>query len=71
MTNNIPFIFFQTNKTKPKEYVIQMIKKYLTLNWKYEFFNDNDIINFFLANPLDEFPDIILKFNSFSFDFNS
>ena len=65
MTNNIPFIFFQTNKTKPKEYVIQMIKKYLTLNWKYEFFNDNDIINFFLANPLDEFPDIILKFNSF------
>jgi hypothetical protein len=63
--NKIPFIFFQTNKTYPNEYVINMIKKQLTPNWKYEFFNDNDVINFFIANPLPEFPDIILKFNSF------
>lgn len=63
--NKIPLVLFQTNKTYPNEYVINMIKKQLTLNWKYEFFNDTDIINFFIANPLSEFPDIILKFNSF------
>ena len=65
MINKIPLVFFQTNKTYPNEYVINMIKKQLTPNWKYEFFNDNDIINFFIANPLPDFQDIILKFNSF------
>ena len=35
------------------------------LNTSHGFFNDNDIINFFIANPLPDFQDIILKFNSF------
>ena len=41
-----------------------MIMYRLNSNWKYEFYNDNDVIQFFINNPLDDLPDIINKYNS-------
>ena len=58
-------ILFQTNKTRPDAYVLDMIKYRLNYDWKYEFYNDNDVIEFFINNPLDDLPDIITKYNSF------
>ena len=42
-----------------------MIKKHLSNGWKYEFYDDEDVINFFNKNPLVDFPNIIQKYNSF------
>jgi mannosyltransferase OCH1-like enzyme len=64
MDNNIPPILFQTHKEPLENYVLEMIKCKLG-NWKYEFYDDNDIIDFFKKNPMEEFPDIINKFHSF------
>jgi len=61
---NIPKILFQTNKTCPDTYLLDMIKCKLSSDWKYEFYNDNDVIQFFINNPLDDLPDIIKKYNS-------
>lgn len=60
----IPRVLFQTSLMPQKEYVLEMIKKYLG-NWEYKYFNDNDIIQFFNANYLSEYPRIIERFNSF------
>ena len=60
----IPKIFFQTSKNKIPHYVKIMNKVYLPSNWQYLEFNDEEIINFFKKNPLDEFPNIIPIFNS-------
>ena len=61
---NIPKILFQTNKTHPHEYVLDMITCKLNSSWKYEFYNDNDVIQFFIDNPITDLPDIIQKYNS-------
>jgi FkbM family methyltransferase len=61
---NIPKILFQTNKTTPDTYVLDMIRCKLGSEWKYEFYNDADVIQFFMNNPIDEFPDILQKYNS-------
>lgn len=63
MTTIIPQIIFQTSRDRPPNYLVNMIKQKCP-NWTYIHFNDNDIIKFFIKNPLDEFPDIINKFNS-------
>jgi hypothetical protein len=63
-TFRIPKILFQTNKTCPDTYLLDMIKCKLSSDWKYEFYNDNDVIQFFINNPLDDLPDIIKKYNS-------
>jgi len=63
--NNIPKVLFQTNKTTPDMYILNMINNMLTPEWKYEFFNDNDVIQFFINNPIYDLPDIINKYNSF------
>ena len=60
----IPTILFQTNKTYHDKYVLDMIKNMLTSEWKYEFYNDADVIQFFINNPIADLPDIILKYNS-------
>lgn len=62
--SGIPKIIFQTSKEKIPNYITNKIKKN-SKNWEYKFFNDIDIINYFQTNPLEEFPDIINKFNYF------
>lgn len=60
--NIIPNIIFQTSKERPENYIIKMIKT-MCPNWNYIHFNDNDIIQFFKNNYIEEFKDIICKFN--------
>ena len=60
--NSIPKIIFQTSKERPKKYLIDMIKNKCPA-WTYIHFTDEDIIRFFKNNYLDEFPEIIKKFN--------
>jgi FkbM family methyltransferase len=64
-TSNISKILFQTDKTKPAEYVLNMIKNNIGPEWNYEFYNDDDVIQFFINNPLDDLSDLIQKYNSF------
>ena len=45
-------------------YVLDMITNRLNSDWKYEFYNDNDVIQFFINNPITDLPDIIQKYNS-------
>jgi mannosyltransferase OCH1-like enzyme len=61
----IPKILFQTAATPQQDYVIRMIKRFLTPEWDYKYFSDTDILEFFKANPLEDFPDISAKFHSF------
>jgi FkbM family methyltransferase len=62
--NKIPKILFQTHKTNLDKYVLDRIHDNLTPEWKYEFYDDNDVIQFFINNPLADLPDIIKKYNS-------
>ena len=62
--SNIPKVIFQTSKEKIPLYVKKMIKN-KSKGWKYKYFSDEDIIQFFIDNPLKEFPKIIEKFNYF------
>ena len=61
----IPKVLFQTNKKKNKDYVLDLINSMLSPDWKYEFYDDDAVIQFFIDNPIDDLPDIIDKFNSF------
>lgn len=58
----IPKIIIQTSKSRPPPYLVLMIKK-MAPKWIYIHFTDDDIIRFFKNNYLDEFPNIIEKFN--------
>ena len=62
----IPRIIIQTSKTGPENYIVDMIRR-RSSNWMYFHFNDEDIIKFFLTNPLIEFPNVVEKFYSFSY----
>ena len=64
-TIKIPKVLFQTNKINNDAYVLNMINNKLTPEWEYKFFNDTDVIQYFIDNPLVEFPNIITKYNSF------
>ena len=57
-------VLFQTHKTRLDAYVIDMIKSMIGYEWEYKFFNDDDIIHFFINNPIADLPDIIKKYNS-------
>jgi hypothetical protein len=58
-------ILFQTSKLKPDKYIVDLINLQLDNTiWKYEFYDDNDILDFFINNPIDELPNIIDKFNA-------
>jgi len=63
---NIPKILFQTNHKTPDICVLNMIKSRLSSEWKYEFYSDADVIQFFVNNPIADLPDIIQKYNSIS-----
>ena len=62
--STIPKVLFQTNRNNPDEYILNMIKNKLSSEWKYEFYNDVDVIQFFIDNPITHLPDIIQKYNS-------
>jgi FkbM family methyltransferase len=64
--DSIPKIFIQTSKYKIPKYVVDMIKDNLSNEWNYYNYIDGEDIQFFLDNPLDEFPNIIEKFKSIS-----
>jgi FkbM family methyltransferase len=64
LTLTIPKVLFQTNRDNQEEYVLNMIKHMLTSEWKYEFYNDADVIKFFIDNPISDLPEIIQKYNS-------
>jgi hypothetical protein len=61
----IPKILFQTNKIKHKEYILTIINNNLSPDWRYEFYDDNQVIQFFIDNPIEDLPDVIQKYNSF------
>ena len=61
----IPKVIFQTSKDVLPPYVNQLINIYCP-NWKYSHFTDKECIQFFIDNPLTDFPDIIQKFHSFT-----
>ena len=63
-TFTIPKVLFQTNKTCLDAYVLEMIRSRLTSEWKYEFYNDEEVIQFFMNHPIRDLPDIIQKYNS-------
>lgn len=62
----IPKTIVQTSRNKPKEYIVNMIKDNST-GWEYQHYDDNEIIKFFIENPLIEFPNVIQKFFSFNY----
>jgi FkbM family methyltransferase len=64
LMHNVPKTVIQTGKVKPEQYVIDQILR-LCPGWNYKYFSDEDIIKFFIANPLPNFSNIISKFNSF------
>ena len=61
---SITKILFQTSITKPEKYLLDKINSFINNDWEYYHFNDNEIIEFFKNNKLDEFPNIIEKFYS-------
>ncbi len=58
-------LIFQTSFEAIPEHVSIRIKA-LSPGWSYQFYNDEDILQFFKNNPLKEFPHIEKVFNSFS-----
>ena len=61
----IPKTLFQTAATVQQDYIVRMIKRYLTPEWTYKYFSDEDILAYFKENKLDDFPDMEAKFNAF------
>ena len=61
----IPKIVMQTAKDKPDAYIVDIINSKCP-EWKYIHFIDSEIIQYFKQTPIQEFPNIIEKFNSFS-----
>lgn len=62
----IPKVIVQTSRKPIYQYTVDMIKE-LSPGWDYQYFDDNRVIQFFVSNPLEEFPDVVQKFLSFSY----
>ena len=62
--SNIPKVVFQTSKNRLPEYVIQLIKSKIPADWLYLHFVDDEVIQFFRDNPLEEFPNVIERYHS-------
>jgi len=62
----IPKVIVQTSRNGIPEYVVEMIRE-KSPGWEYIHFTDNDIIDFFIQNPIMEFPNVIQKFYSYSY----
>ena len=57
----IPKTIVQTSKEKLQDYVVEMIKRKAP-DWEYKHFTDKEILQYFINNPLSEFPLIMNKF---------
>jgi mannosyltransferase OCH1-like enzyme len=62
----IPKVIVQTSRKGIPQYVVDMICE-KSPGWEYIHFTDEDIIKFFIQNPLLEFPNVIQKFYSYSY----
>jgi len=62
----IPKVIVQTSRNPPYQYTINMIRD-KSPGWAYEHYTDNEIIQFFIKNPVEEFPHVIQKFYSFNY----
>ena len=62
---SIPKTVIQTSKEPIPPKVLEQLKKQID-GWDYKFFTDSDITEFFEKNPLEDFPQVTEKFNSFS-----
>lgn len=62
----IPKVIFQTSPNSQDQYVIDIINKRCP-GWEYKHFTDRSIIQFFIENPLDEFPFILNLFQRLKF----
>ena len=62
----IPKVIFQTSPETQDSYVIDIIKTKCP-GWEYKHFTDRTIIQFFIENPLDEFPFILNVFQRLKF----
>jgi hypothetical protein len=60
----IPKVILQTSKAKLPQYGIDMTMQ-KCVGWEYKHFTDEEVIEFLEANPLEEFPQAIEKFNGF------
>jgi hypothetical protein len=60
----IPKIVLQTARNPLQPYILEILKKFMGEGWQYEFYNDDDIKDFFKKNPLKELPEIEKIFNS-------
>ena len=57
----IPKTIVQTSKEKLPDYVVEMIKRKAP-DWEYKHFTDKEILQYFINNPIPEFPLIMNKF---------
>lgn len=62
----IPSMIVQTSRSKPPEYIVNMIKE-LSMGWDYKHFDDKEVIQFFNDHPIAEFPNVVQKFFSFNY----
>jgi len=61
-------VIIQTSRdSPPSQTVLDNFKAMMPDDWTYRHFTDADIKQFFLDNPLDEFPDIQAKFDAIGY----
>jgi mannosyltransferase OCH1-like enzyme len=63
---SIPKVIVQTSRKPIYQYTVDMIKEF-SPGWDYQYFDDNSVIQFFVSNPLEEFPNVVQKFHSFNY----
>jgi hypothetical protein len=63
---SIPKVIVQTSRKKPEQYIVDMIKEQ-SPGWEYKHFTDDEIMEFFSENPIEEFSNVIAKFYTFNY----
>ena len=61
----IPKRIFQTAKEPLSPHILRRLRPYIH-GWEYEFYTDQEIIDWLYKNPLPEFPNAVERFQSFS-----
>lgn len=62
----IPKVIVQTSRQSPIPYVVSMIRD-KSPGWSYQHFTDEQVIQFFIENPLPDFPNVVERFYSFNY----
>jgi mannosyltransferase OCH1-like enzyme len=57
-------VLIQTNRLNPPDYLVKMNMR-LNQDWKYEFYSDEDALEFIINNPIEEFNESQNIFKSF------